>query len=150
MFAAEVTRADHRASAHRDPPRGGVRSSLRRAGITIIATGPSDQRCARGRDRRLTGAERLFFYDSISPIVDADSVDHGHRLPRLALRQIARWHGDYLNCPFDRRNTSAFVDALLAAQAVDSHIAKMCRISKPACPSKNWPGADAIRCASVP
>jgi methylenetetrahydrofolate--tRNA-(uracil-5-)-methyltransferase len=46
----------------------------------IIATGPltSD---ALAEIARLTGSERLFFYDSISPIVDAESVDQ-HRLLR--------------------------------------------------------------------
>ena len=57
-----------------------------------------------------------------------------------------------MNCPFDRDEYEAFVDALLAAQPVRGAHSRDddARFSKPACRSKNWRGADAIRCASDP
>src|SRR6266849_3693397 len=43
--------------------------------ITIIATGPLTSDALADEIGRLTGSGRLFFYDSISPIVEADSID---------------------------------------------------------------------------
>ncbi len=43
--------------------------------ITIIATGPLTSSALAAEIARITGTDRLFFYDSISPIVDADSID---------------------------------------------------------------------------
>ena len=60
--------------------------------IVIIATGPLTSEALAGEIARLTGSGRLFFYDSISPIVDAETVDTERRLLGLALRQIDRWH----------------------------------------------------------
>jgi methylenetetrahydrofolate--tRNA-(uracil-5-)-methyltransferase len=64
----------------------------------------------------------LFFYDSISPIVEAESID-------LAIAFRASRYGksldgtdDYLNCPLDREQYERFVDAILAAEAVPAHI----------------------------
>lgn len=84
--------------------------------FTILATGPltSD---ALGRDlQRLTGADQLAFYDSISPIVDADSID----MDRVYM--AARWEkgtADYINCPMDREEFDRFLDALLAAEPAE-------------------------------
>jgi methylenetetrahydrofolate--tRNA-(uracil-5-)-methyltransferase len=90
--------------------------------ITIVATGPLTSGALAQDIGRLTGAERLFFYDSISPIVDAESID-------LAIAFRASRYGksldgtdDYLNCPMDREQYERFVDAVLAAEAVPSHI----------------------------
>jgi methylenetetrahydrofolate--tRNA-(uracil-5-)-methyltransferase len=90
--------------------------------ITVIATGPLTSDALAADIGRLTGSDRLFFYDSISPIVEADSVD-------LAIAFRASRYGksldgtdDYLNCPFDRDQYERFVDALLAGQSVPAHI----------------------------
>src|SRR5580704_4164067 len=90
--------------------------------ITIVATGPLTSGALAQDIGRLTGAERLFFYDSISPIVDAESID-------LAIAFRASRYGksmdgtdDYLNCPLDREQYERFIDAVLAAEAVPSHI----------------------------
>jgi methylenetetrahydrofolate--tRNA-(uracil-5-)-methyltransferase len=84
---------------------------------TILATGPltSD---ALGREiERLTGSGHLAFYDSISPIVDAESID----MDRVYM--AARWDkgtADYINCPMDREEFDRFLDALLAAEAAEA------------------------------
>ena len=127
VFSAEVTRAiaSHpRIEIRREEvcavPDAGITGIT---GITIIATGPLTSDALAEEIGRLTGSSRLFFYDSISPIVEAESVD-----PSIAFR--ASRYGksldgtaDYLNCPFGRPQYEAFVDALLAAQPVSSHIA---------------------------
>src|SRR5262249_15844885 len=71
---------------------------------------------------RITGSGRLYFYDSISPIVDATTVDESIAFRASRYDKSLDGTGDYLNCPFDKDQYDRFVDALLAAQAVESHI----------------------------
>jgi methylenetetrahydrofolate--tRNA-(uracil-5-)-methyltransferase len=85
---------------------------------TIIATGPltSD---ALARDlASITGSSRLFFYDAISPIIEADSIDMSNAFFG------ARWsdnNPDYLNCPLDEAQYLTFMDELLKADRIRSH-----------------------------
>jgi methylenetetrahydrofolate--tRNA-(uracil-5-)-methyltransferase len=58
----------------------------------------------------------LFFYDSISPIVEADSIDMAKVY--LAAR-YDKGSADYINCPMSREEYDRFYDALLAAQSVE-------------------------------
>ena len=86
-------------------------------GCTIIATGPLTSDALSREIERLTGSGHLAFYDSISPIVDADSID----MSRVYL--AARWDkgtADYINCPMDRAEYDRFYDALVAAEAAES------------------------------
>jgi methylenetetrahydrofolate--tRNA-(uracil-5-)-methyltransferase len=71
---------------------------------------------------RLTGAERLYFYDSISPIVDAESIDLSVAFRASRYGKSLDGTDDYLNCPFDKPQYEAFLDALLAAESVPAHI----------------------------
>ena len=67
--------------------------------LTILATGPLTSPALSAELQRLTGAEHLAFYDSISPIVDADSIN----MERVYF--AARWGkgtADYINCPMTR------------------------------------------------
>lgn len=91
-------------------------------GIAILATGPLTSDALAAEIASLTGAGRLFFYDSISPIVEADSVDLSVAFWASRYDKSLDNSGDYLNCPFDKAQYEAFLDALLAAQAVESHI----------------------------
>ena len=59
---------------------------------------------------------RLFFYDSISPIVEADSIDMSKVY--LAAR-YDKGSADYINCPMSKDEYDTFYDALLAAQSVE-------------------------------
>lgn len=90
--------------------------------VYVIAAGPLASDSLAAEIARLTGSNRLFFYDSISPIVEAGSID-----PSIAFR--ASRYGksldgtdDYLNCPMTRDEYEAFVDAILAAESVPAHI----------------------------
>jgi methylenetetrahydrofolate--tRNA-(uracil-5-)-methyltransferase len=94
--------------------------------ITIIATGPltSDAlsleivRLSHDPSRAGVPAphSNLFFYDSISPIVEADSIDMGKVY--MAAR-YDKGSADYINCPMSKDEYDRFFDALLAAQSVE-------------------------------
>src|SRR5580704_9635211 len=120
LFAAEVTRA-----IETDPA-----IELRREEVTeldsdkiwIIATGPLTSDPLASEIARITGSERLFFYDSISPIVDAESIDSSIAFRASRYGKSLDGTDDYLNSPFDKPEYEAFVDAVLAAQSVPAHI----------------------------
>ena len=86
------------------------------AEITILATGPLTSEALSGEIARLTGASHLYFYDSISPIVEADSIDMSKVY--LAAR-YDRGTADYINCPMTPEEYGRFYEALLSAQAVE-------------------------------
>ncbi len=90
--------------------------------IVIVATGPLTSTALAQDIARLTGSERLYFYDAISPIVDADSVDTATAFWASRYGKSVDGTGDYLNCPFDREQYERFVDALLEAQPATAHI----------------------------
>ena len=80
---------------------------------TIVATGPLTSDALSREIERLTGAGHLAFYDSISPIVDAESIE----MDRVYF--AARWDkgtADYINCPMDHGEYDRFLDALLEAE----------------------------------
>jgi methylenetetrahydrofolate--tRNA-(uracil-5-)-methyltransferase len=85
--------------------------------INIIATGPLTSDALSAEIARLTGSSHLAFYDSISPIVDAESID----MNRVYF--AARWDkgtADYINCPMDRAEYDRFLDALIEAEAAEA------------------------------
>jgi methylenetetrahydrofolate--tRNA-(uracil-5-)-methyltransferase len=89
--------------------------------ITIIATGPLTSDALAAEIQRLSANEegtRLFFYDSISPIVEADSID----MSRVYMAaRYDKGTADYINCPFTREEYDRFYDALISAQSIDGH-----------------------------
>jgi len=86
------------------------------AQITIIATGPLTSNLLSQEISRLSGAGQLFFYDSISPIVEAESIDM--EKVYLAAR-YEKGTADYINCPMTKEQYDAFYDSLIAAQSVE-------------------------------
>ena len=84
---------------------------------TILATGPLTSDALSVEIERVTGKGHLAFYDSISPIVETDSID----MERVYI--AARWDkgtADYINCPMDRVEFDRFLDALLAAEPAET------------------------------
>ncbi|MBT9332503.1 methylenetetrahydrofolate--tRNA-(uracil(54)-C(5))-methyltransferase (FADH(2)-oxidizing) TrmFO [Paracidobacterium acidisoli] len=84
-------------------------------GITVIASGPLTSSALSAEIGRLTGSGHLAFYDSISPIVEADSID------KERVYFAARWDkgtADYINCPFTKEEYDRFYDALVTAETV--------------------------------
>lgn len=120
VFAAEVTRA---IESHPD-------IEIRREEVTeldgdriwIVASGPLTSGALAAEIGRLTGAQRLFFYDSISPIVEADSIDRSIAFAASRYGKSLDGTDDYLNCPFDKPRYEAFLEALLGAASVPAHI----------------------------
>src|SRR5579864_805456 len=85
-------------------------------GITIIATGPLTSDALSEEIARLTGGTHLFFYDSISPIVEADSIDMS-RVYKAA--RYDKGTADYINCPMTEEEYGRFYEALVAGEAVE-------------------------------
>ncbi len=84
--------------------------------ITVLASGPLTSPALTAELTRLTGSDHLAFYDSISPIVDASTID----MSRVYL--AARWDkgtADYINCPFTRDEYNTFLDALTSAEKIE-------------------------------
>lgn len=90
--------------------------------ITIVATGPLTSESLANDIGRITGSERLFFFDSISPIVDADTIDMSVVFRASRYGKSLDATADYLNCPFDKDQYERFVNELLQAQHVPAHI----------------------------
>ncbi len=99
-------------------------------GITVIATGPLTSDALAAEIARLSAsksaesesaapadsAPHLYFYDSISPIVEADSID----MARVYLAaRYDKGSADYINCPMNEEEYGRFYDALIAAQSVE-------------------------------
>jgi methylenetetrahydrofolate--tRNA-(uracil-5-)-methyltransferase len=87
------------------------------AALTIVATGPLTSEAVTREILRLSGSEQLYFYDSISPIVEADSIDMS------CVYMAARYDkgtADYINCPMTQEEYDRFLDALLEAHSVDA------------------------------
>ncbi len=127
-FAAKVTQAISQ------EPRITVRreevTSIEESGqqITVIATGPLTSELLAEEIARLSNAghdaapqnphqdPHLYFYDSISPIVEADSID----MSRVYMAaRYDKGSADYINCPMTPEDYSRFYDALLAAHSVE-------------------------------
>ena len=106
----------------------------------IVATGPLTSEALSSEIVKLVGAEHLFFYDAISPIVSADSIDrnqvfrasrYGRDMPvelsaavasnSVSTRGELTETGDYLNCPLDREQYLLLHQAILDADCAAGH-----------------------------
>ncbi len=87
------------------------------ADLTILASGPLTSQPLTDALQAITGADHLAFYDSISPIVDASTID------MEKCYMAARWDkgsADYINCPFTKEEYEAFIDALATAEKIEA------------------------------
>ena len=84
--------------------------------ITIVATGPLTSDALSQEIARLSGSTHLYFFDSISPIVEAESIDMSKVY--LAAR-YDKGSADYINCPMSKEEYDRFCDALIAGQSVE-------------------------------
>ena len=84
--------------------------------ITIVATGPLTSDALSQEIARLSGSSHLYFFDSISPIVEADSID----MSRVYMAaRYDKGSADYINCPMSKEAYDCFCDALIAGQSVE-------------------------------
>jgi methylenetetrahydrofolate--tRNA-(uracil-5-)-methyltransferase len=104
----------------------------------IVATGPLTSDALSADIARLVGGEHLYFYDAISPIVLAETIDRGKVFrasrwgrslrssekpvePRAAACAVDDGEGDYLNCPLTREEYDRFYDTLVTAESATVH-----------------------------
>ncbi len=117
-FAEEITRL-----IQEHPNIRVVREEVTRIpeGPVIVATGPLTSDALTQELQKLTG-RYLYFYDAMAPIVTAESIDMS-----IAFRQsrydrdseLGDGAGDYINCPMNKEEYEAFVEALLAAPRME-------------------------------
>jgi methylenetetrahydrofolate--tRNA-(uracil-5-)-methyltransferase len=101
---------------------------------TIIATGPLTSDALAGELATLSGKEYLYFYDALSPIVEADSINMNIAFRASRYGRGDTDEGDYINCPFTLEEYTAFVQALRQAEQIelkqfereDPHFFEMC------------------------
>jgi methylenetetrahydrofolate--tRNA-(uracil-5-)-methyltransferase len=89
----------------------------------IIATGPLTSASLAAAIRTVTGEDALAFFDAIAPIVHRDSIDMSVAWfqSRYDNAGPGGTGADYINCPLDRPQYEAFLDALLAGDRVSFH-----------------------------
>jgi methylenetetrahydrofolate--tRNA-(uracil-5-)-methyltransferase len=96
----------------------GTPETPRRGVSTLIATGPLTSDALATPLQSLTGSENLAFYDSISPVVDAETLN----MERIFhASRYGKGGEDYLNCPLGEAEYRAFHEALMNAEAVQAH-----------------------------
>ena len=94
----------------------GERASIPEEPIAILATGPLTSDALAQDIARFVGDSHLHFYDAVSPVIEADSID------LTKVFRASRWQkgtDDYLNCPMDEAEYRAFFEALTAAECAE-------------------------------
>ena len=84
-------------------------------GPVIVATGPLTSPVFSEKLTQLLGQDYLYFYDALSPIIDAQSIDMDKT---FFASRYGKSDADYLNCGMNRKQYEAFVDELLKAEKV--------------------------------
>lgn len=86
--------------------------------LTLVATGPLTEGALAEEITRLTGGDKLSFYDAAAPIVTAESLNMEKV---FAASRYDRGDADYLNCPFNKEEYEAFHAALVSAEKAPLH-----------------------------
>ncbi|HEY1408302.1 MAG TPA: methylenetetrahydrofolate--tRNA-(uracil(54)-C(5))-methyltransferase (FADH(2)-oxidizing) TrmFO [Promineifilum sp.] len=87
-------------------------------GPAVIASGPLTSPSLTEAIGNLTGRDYLYFYDAVSPIVLAETVDNSIAFRQSRYDRGDQEDGDYLNCPMTQDEYETFVEALLAADTI--------------------------------
>jgi methylenetetrahydrofolate--tRNA-(uracil-5-)-methyltransferase len=93
------------------------------SGLCIVASGPLTSPALSEALREALGVAHLYFYDAIAPIVTAESIDM-----QVAWKASRYGKGgeDYINCPLDRTQYHAFVEAVVTAEKVATRDFERC------------------------
>ncbi len=123
VFAAEITRR-----IEAEPAIEVVREEIDaldrfESEPVIVASGPLTSPALYAELRRLFGRDHLYFYDAISPIVTAESID---RSVVFSASRYQKGGDDYLNCPLRREEYERFVDEVLGAEKVPTREFEKC------------------------
>jgi len=82
---------------------------------TVIASGPLTSNRLAQSIRALSGEMNLFFYDALAPIVTGETIDMGIAYRGSRYGSEEEGVGDYINCPMNQEEYTAFVNALVTA-----------------------------------
>ena len=110
-------------------------SQIANKGIVIIATGPLTSDGMSKEILRITGEDKLFFYDAAAPIVTKDSIDFniaffGNRYEQEKQKEeteqewkkrLEEQDASYINCPMNQSEYEKFVEELVNAEIVTLH-----------------------------
>lgn len=89
-------------------------------GLVLIASGPLTSDVLYDQIQRLTGEDRLCFFDAIAPVIDAESIDMDicYWKNRYDKNVEEGEKGDYLNCPMNKAQYQSFIKELIKAEKV--------------------------------
>lgn len=93
-------------------------ASIPESDLVIVASGPLTSDALTASITRFAGEDSLYFYDAVSPVVEADSIDMTKAF--LASR-YDKGGDDYINCPMDETEYQSFYQALTSASPMELH-----------------------------
>ncbi len=85
----------------------------------IVASGPLTSPSLSQSIAQLSGADNLFFFDAIAPIIAADSINMEIAFRASRYDKSETDEGDYINCPFTEEEYYQFVSALMSAEKIE-------------------------------
>jgi methylenetetrahydrofolate--tRNA-(uracil-5-)-methyltransferase len=88
------------------------------AAVAIVATGPLTSDALAAQIAAFVGQAHLYFYDAVSPVVEADSIDFDRT---FRASRYGKGGDDYVNCPLDEAEYAAFYQALTTAECAELH-----------------------------
>jgi methylenetetrahydrofolate--tRNA-(uracil-5-)-methyltransferase len=116
LFARRVTEAVESRSQIRI--RRGEVTRIPDDPVTIVATGPLTSEALADDVATFIGRDHLYFFDAVSPVVEADTIDRDIVFPAS---RYGKGGDDYLNCPFREDEYRRFYEALVSAECSSGH-----------------------------
>jgi methylenetetrahydrofolate--tRNA-(uracil-5-)-methyltransferase len=92
--------------------------SIPEEGIAVVASGPLTSEALTESITRFTGKQSLYFYDALSPVVEAESID---MTKAFRASRYGKGGDDYINCPMNEEEYRRFHETLVSAASVDLH-----------------------------
>lgn len=86
--------------------------------VTIVATGPLTADALAAEIAAFVGEQHLHFYDAVSPVIEADSIDFERA---FKASRYGKGGDDYVNCPLNESQYRAFYEALTTAECAELH-----------------------------
>jgi len=90
--------------------------------LCIIASGPLTSPALSKSLAALSSEEHLFFFDAIAPVIHADSINMEIAFRASRYGTGEQEEGDYINCPLNKEEYYAFVEALLQAERIELRV----------------------------